>query len=73
MPDRCPKCHVLLTPGLDQCPSCGERINTKEAIHVDIPLAGRDMFWFSVYIGLIALFPLIIGLLLGWMCLSSVR
>ena len=52
MPDWCPKCHAMLSPGQEQCPVCGVRLKPEpEATGVD----SREMFWITVYIMGIAL------------------
>jgi predicted amidophosphoribosyltransferase len=67
MPEWCPQCNAMLPPGTAECPRCGAQLaggGDGEAIR------DKDVFWLSAYTIGIVLIPLVIGLLLGLICIG---
>jgi hypothetical protein len=69
MAEWCPKCHVMLSPGLEKCPACG----------ADLPKVGKsdftnkDILAFSLYFLGIALIPILFILGIGLICVLVSR
>ena len=77
MVEWCPKCHAMLAPGLEECPSCGEKLkpakraNPLSGVENATGLTGKDLFWLSAEIIVIGLIPILLGLAIAIACLVS--
>jgi ribosomal protein L40E len=52
----CPKCNAQLPPGLEKCPVCGHRLDSKSNEDV----GAKDIIWLSLTILGYVLVPLLI-------------
>ena len=64
MVEWCPRCHAMLSPGVEKCPSCGKRIKKGG----DSLFTARDVFWFTLYLLGIAMIPILIAIAIGVIC-----
>lgn len=65
MPDWCPKCRAMLSPGLGKCPNCGAALASPD----ESPIGTSDIPWLTVYILRLMIVPLVILVALGVVCL----
>ena len=68
MPVWCPQCHAMLPEGSAECPRCGANLETSEE---QGEFSRSDIAWFSAYTIGILLIPLIIGLVIGLICIFA--
>jgi len=64
MAEWCPKCHAMLSPGLENCPACG-------VLLPKIPKSDftrKDILSFSLYFLGIALIPILFIVGIGLIC-----
>jgi hypothetical protein len=79
MPDWCPKCHAMLPPDLENCPSCGARLGRSgkpsvaslDSTEGTPSIGGRDIAWLSLYIIGIAAIPLLLAVVIGVICILA--
>ena len=64
MVEWCPRCHAMLSPGVEKCPACGKRIKRGS----DSMFTARDVFWFTLYLLGIAMIPILIAIAIGVIC-----
>ena len=64
MVEWCPRCHAMLSPGVEKCPACGKRIKKGG----DSLFTARDVFWFTLYLLGIAMIPILIAIAIGVIC-----
>lgn len=67
MPEWCPKCHGMLSPGAEVCPVCG----TKLSRPTSNDWTSKEMWEFVFTILKFALVPLAVGILLAFICVIS--
>lgn len=68
MPIWCPNCHAMLPEGLAECPRCGTQLSPSGKGGE----AGSEraaIFWFSLYTIAIVLIPIIVGVVIGLICI----
>src|SRR3972149_7868105 len=68
MPVWCPECNAMLPEGLEECPRCGARLGANQ------PAEGSgfnrsDIFWYSAYTIGVVLIPILIGVIIGLVCI----
>lgn len=68
MPVWCPECNAQLPEGLEKCPRCEAQLGTIQ------PEGGpgfnrSDIFWYSAYTIGIVLIPIVIGVIIGLICI----
>lgn len=82
MVEWCPKCHGMLTPGLDTCPVCGARLRSrwpfrrrKKTLTLDggAEIDTKEIIWLSAYIIGLALIPIIVVVLVAVLCVMIGR
>lgn len=66
MPVWCPKCHAMLAEGSEECPRCGADLRSSAEQE---EFNRSDIALFSAYTIGILVIPLIIGLVLGLICI----
>jgi uncharacterized paraquat-inducible protein A len=66
MPEWCPQCNAMLPPGSKECPRCGAKLDGEGEQDV----GNKEVFWLSAYTIGIVLIPLIIGLVIGLICIA---
>ena len=68
MPVWCPQCHAMLPEGSEKCPRCGANLGTSEQ---QDEFNRSDIALFSAYTIGILVIPLVIGLVLGLICIFA--
>jgi hypothetical protein len=67
----------MLAPDQDKCPSCGTRLRSKRSAGRGISnrpdFDNRDIFWLSLFMVGIALIPLILVVLVAFVCVMLGR
>lgn len=66
MVEWCPKCHAMLAPGTEKCPSCGKRLRKKAGVD---EYTGKDIAALSLYVLGIALIPIAVIVTISVLCL----
>jgi zinc-ribbon domain len=64
MPEWCPKCHAMLSPGQDKCPACGALLPKSTQSN----FTNKDILAFSLYFLGIALIPILLIIGIGMTC-----
>jgi ribosomal protein L40E len=67
--EYCPKCHAQLPPGLEECPMCGQRLQTKSKDEFNF----KDIINFSCAILGIILVPLLIIIGIVWVIILLIK
>ena len=64
MAEWCPKCHAMLSPGLEKCPVCGALLPKSGTS----AFTNKDVLAFSLYFLGIALIPILLIIGIGLVC-----
>ncbi len=73
MPEWCSICHVMLSPGLEKCPNCGAPVGKPASRQAGGEFSQRDIFWYSITMLGIVLIPILLVILVGFICASLGR
>ena len=68
MPEWCPQCNAMLSPGLELCPRCGRSLEKKEGTSI---FERKDYIAWTLYALGIVLIPLILIILISVICVNT--
>ena len=73
MQEWCSICHVMLSPGLEKCPNCGAPVGGPATRGAVDEFSRQDIFWYSMSMLGIVLIPILLVVLIGFICASLGR
>ena len=73
MPEFCPICHVMLSPGLEKCPNCGAPLGKPTDRGLEQEYSTRDILWYSAVMIGIVLIPILMIIAIGYICAVSIK